>query len=63
MQLEWSLGPNEVSLEIDLTNHTAEWRCLDLTTDASDAKDLDLNTPNAWNWLVEQLKWLESKQA
>ena len=63
VQLEWSLGPNEISLEIDLTNHTGEWHCLDLTTDASDARNLDLNTPNAWNWLANQIQWLESKRA
>ncbi len=63
VQLEWSLGPNEISLEIDLTNHTGEWHCLDLTTDASEARNLDMNNSNAWNWLANQIQWLESKRA
>ncbi len=61
VQFEWSLGPREISLEIDLSSHTGMWHCLDLTTDATEAMNLDLNTPNAWNWLADQIQRLNSK--
>jgi hypothetical protein len=61
VQVEWSLGSNEVSLEIDLTNHTGEWHRLDLNTNISDAKSLDLEYPSAWVWLAEEVQRLESE--
>jgi hypothetical protein len=60
VQVEWSLGSNEISLEIDLTNHTGEWHRLDLNTNISDAKSLDLEYPSAWVWLAEEVQRLES---
>ncbi len=61
VQFEWSLGPHEISLEIDLGIHMGIWHCLDLTTDASEAMNLDLNTSEAWNWLADQIQQLNSE--
>ena len=60
IQLEWSLGTKEVSIEIDLLHHFGEWHSLDLTTDRSDVKSLNLDEPSAWNWVAEQIQRLES---
>ena len=56
VRLEWSLGPNDVSLEVDLSQFTGEWHSLDLTTDNEDARPLKLNTREDWSWMVEKLQ-------
>ena len=60
IQAEWSLGANEVSLEIDLAGHSAVWHCLDLHTGLASEQPLDLNNRNAWEWLTRMLRQLES---
>ena len=61
IQIEWSLGPYEASVEIDLEERTGEWHCLNLETDVSDLIDLDLNNPGDWNWLGQEIRRLGSK--
>ena len=60
VQAEWSLGANEVSLEINLGSHVAEWHCLDLHTYQSSEKTLSLDDEAAWGWLVQELRQLGS---
>lgn len=55
VQAEWSLGTNEVSLEINLENHKAEWHCLDLQTWQDSEHVLTLDDEAAWGWLVQEL--------
>lgn len=59
VQLEWSLGSNEVSIEIDLNYHFGEWHNLDLSTDDSDVKSLNLNDPSSWSWVAKEIQRLE----
>jgi hypothetical protein len=58
IQAEWSLSPQEISLEIDLSTHQGEWHCLDLTSDTVDIRTLNLDTDGGWVWLVEELRRL-----
>ncbi len=58
IQAEWSLGPNEASLEIDLVTHAAEWHCLNLRTRRSTERILDLDNGDAWEWLNTELHQL-----
>ena len=60
VQLEWSLGTNEVSIEIDLQDRFGEWHNLDLSTDRSDVKNLNLDEPSAWSWVAEEIQRLET---
>lgn len=55
LQLEWSIGHHEISLEVDLKNHTAEWHSLDTRTDHDQWRRFDLNAPAAWSWLIQHL--------
>ena len=59
IQAEWSLGPNEVSLEIDLTDHSAEWHCLTLDTGMTDERQLSLDVGDSWKWIAEEIRRLE----
>lgn len=52
VRFEWSLGPQDVSLEIDLTKRSGEWHCLNLDTDEDEAATLRLESDDDWNWIV-----------
>ena len=58
VQAEWSIGPNAPSLEIDLETHVAEWHNLNFDTDRSYEKLLDLNVPDGWMWLANEVRSL-----
>jgi hypothetical protein len=58
VRLEWSFGPNEVSLEIDLGRRAGEWHSLNLETDDEEARPLKLDTKDDWGWIVERLQVL-----
>ena len=58
IQAEWSMGPNEASLEIDLDAHAAEWHCLNVNTSRADERTVALDDDNAWEWLVTELRRL-----
>lgn len=61
VQVEWSLGPQEISLEVNLETGRAWWHRLDLSTTADAERDLTLDAAG-WQWLVnELLHW--AKQA
>ena len=55
IQAEWSLGTYEISLEVNLSDHTGEWHTLDLSTKDSTVRDLDLDTADDWAWFAGQI--------
>ena len=55
VRFEWSIGRQDVSLEIDLREHSGEWHSLNLDTDDEEAKALNLNAKVDWDWMVERL--------
>ena len=61
VQAEWSLGPKEVSLEIELRSHSGEWHALDMETDAVSERTLNINNANDWKWLVEQIRQMNEE--
>ena len=63
VQAEWSIGPNETSLEIDLETHLAEWHNLNVDTDDSCERELDLDNPDVWIWLASELRGLGFEEA
>jgi hypothetical protein len=58
VRFEWSIGPQDVSLEIDLRERSGEWHSLDLETDDEEAQLLKLDTKDGWEWIVERLQTL-----
>jgi hypothetical protein len=58
LRAEWTLGANELSLEIDLIDHSADWHELNLKTEAEDARTFDLDRSESWEWLMKRLEAL-----
>lgn len=58
VSLEWAIGTHRASLEIDLDVHEAGWHCLDLSTDESCERALQLDAPQDWEWLASELRRL-----
>lgn len=58
VQVEWTIGKHELSLEIDLTSHRAQWHCLDLKTEADSFDDLNLDDARDWMRLTEKVRQL-----
>ena len=58
IELEWSLGSFEISLEVNLETCTGEWHWVEIPTDA-DAEDmLDLANPEHWDWFTGEIRRL-----
>ena len=55
VRLEWSIGPQEVSLEIDLGRRSGEWHALNLDTGEDESRTLNLDDEAAWNGMIDRL--------
>jgi hypothetical protein len=55
VRLEWSVTPQEVSLEIDFSRKSGEWHALNLDTDAEETETLDFSDEATWKWLIGRL--------
>jgi hypothetical protein len=55
VQAEWRIGSYRPSLEIDLTTHSAYGHFYNLTTQAYEEKDLDLNQAASWEWITTRI--------
>ncbi len=58
VRFEWSLAPHDISLEINLSERSGEWHCLDLETDQEEYRSLSLDAQEGWDWLVDRLTGL-----
>lgn len=56
VQAEWSLGPNEVTLEVDLKTHRGEWHALNMETDAVSERTLNCESNDDWGWLSAEIE-------
>ena len=63
VEAEWELGPHYPSMEVNLDTCQGEWYCLDLSTDNSYEKDLQLDDFLSWEWLAGELRRLENSTA
>lgn len=54
--MEWSLGKEEVSLEMEFVDHTGFWQELNIRTGMDDHRELDLDKPEDWRWLIDKIK-------
>ena len=55
VQAEWTLGTREVSLEVNLLTHQAEWYWVDVSSDDEEGRMLDLDDRSSWGWLCDRL--------
>ena len=58
VQVEWTIGDSELSLEIDLSSHQAQWHCLNLTTAADSFRDVNLDDVGDWMRLEAEIREL-----
>ena len=59
VEVEWTIGRNEPSLEIDLADRTAEWHCTNLDTRAWTAGRLDLDNADHWRRMVDRIHQMQ----
>lgn len=55
VQAEWSLGGWEISLEINLDTQQGEWQALQVCDEHEEFYVLNLNQPDAWQWLSAEI--------
>lgn len=59
VQMEWLLGRIDISLEIDLGDHTSYWHWVDLNGfDRDGEKELNLDDGDSWAWLTSTIRRL-----
>jgi hypothetical protein len=63
VQAEWSTNTHEISLDIDIDSHQAQWHALNMSTGQDDSQQLDLSDPDKWQWLTNQLTQLSGINA
>ena len=62
IQMEWSYGSQDISLEIDLETQQGEWCRLDLSSMDEAERNLTLDAA-AWQWLgAEIIRWADKEK-
>ena len=60
VQAEWSLGVQEISLEIDLETHASYWHRSDFTDKFCDDNDeerhMSLDEDESWHWFIAEIR-------
>ena len=59
VQLEWSLGVQAISLDVDLATRRAWWHRLDLVSEDDAEAELNLDAAADWKWLGAEIIRLE----
>lgn len=59
VQVEWSIEPHEVTLEINLEGKTGEWHSINLQSHESYLQEITLDE-QGWLEVIEKIKYLES---
>ncbi len=55
VQFEWSVGGQEISLEVDLRTRQSVWHRLDMSTLSDDERELNLEESASWQWIGAQI--------
>ena len=56
IRAEWSIAPHEISLDIDLNSHRADYHDLNLDDNAEDPRSLNLDESADWQWLATKIE-------
>ncbi|HEX3529257.1 MAG TPA: hypothetical protein VH988_19545 [Thermoanaerobaculia bacterium] len=63
IRLEWTLGPHDVTLDIDLEKHEATLHALNLDSVEEREDELNLAEPAVWVRLIEQIQRIAGESA
>ena len=55
VQMEWSIGVYEASLEVDISKQTGDWHNLNMRTIEADTRTLRLADSSDWDWLNAEI--------
>ena len=62
VSLEWSVGNREIDIEVNLGDRTGEWHVFNKDLKRiEEEKNLNLDHPDVWKWVGEQLQTLTGK--
>ncbi len=56
IQAEWSIEPNEITLQIDLTSHQGQWYVLNMQTDLEETDAFNLDDSKDWERLITRIR-------
>ncbi len=56
VRAEWSLSDFEISLEVNLVTHRADWHRLNQETHTDDTRELELDNENDWTWIASEVQ-------
>ena len=56
VQAEWSLDPNEITLDVNLETRLGEWHVLDMESDDESECTLNCDDSTDGKWLVDRIK-------
>jgi len=56
IQVEWSKGPNEATLEVDLSTHSGLWHRLNMDTDVENLQPFNLDRAADWECLIGMIR-------
>lgn len=57
VQMEWTLGTIDISLEIDLAERAGDWNWVDLSDSGKEGeKTLNMDDLNSWRWVADELR-------
>lgn len=58
IQLEWTIGHHDVSLDISFDTYIGIWHCLNLESMSDTEKELNLESADDWQWITSTLHTL-----
>ncbi len=59
VRAEWSLGSQDVSLDVDCDRHSGEWHRLDTSSNSGDFRALGMDDEGIVNWIADELRSLQ----
>ncbi len=60
VQAEWSLGPNEVTFDVNLETRSGEWHALNVVSNVASERTLNCEAGDDWKWMVDQIEAMTS---
>ena len=59
---EWSLDPNEITLDVNLGTRLGEWHVLNTVSDDVCERTLNCDDAADWQWLVDRIKGMTPRE-
>ncbi len=55
VQIEWTLGAKEITIEIDLKSHSGFWHEMNFDAGMDQECVLDIDSGQSWNWMIKHI--------